>query len=163
VSDDEADPEAARARRVAYLKQINQTFFAQVPHNVALGMEITELEPRVATCRVPYAAQLVGNPETGVIHGGVITTLMDAACGAAIFMSLEQPRPIATLDLRIDYLSPATPHRDVFARAHCLRVTRNVAFVRGVAFHDDEAQPIASAAATFMLGTRMKGRPEGTR
>ena len=66
---------------------------------------------------------------------------------------------IATLDLRIDYLKPATPGRDVVARAHCYKLTRDIAFVRGVAFHDDEADPIATSAGTFMLGTR--GRSTG--
>jgi acyl-coenzyme A thioesterase PaaI-like protein len=67
---------------------------------------------------------------------------------------------IATLDLRIDYMKPATPHREVRARAHCYKMTRHVAFVRGVAFHDDEADPIATSAGTFMLGTRQSGRGE---
>jgi uncharacterized protein (TIGR00369 family) len=159
---DAHDPEA-RARRIERMSQINRTFFAQVPHSQALGMEIVELEHGVATCKLPYAERLVGNPDTGVLHGGVITTLMDAVCGTAIFMSLEQPKPIATLDLRIDYLAPATPHRDVFARGHCYKVTRNVAFVRGFAYHDSEDDPIAAASGAFMLGTRMAGRPEGTR
>jgi acyl-coenzyme A thioesterase PaaI-like protein len=62
-------------------------------------------------------------------------------------------RPIATLDLRIDYMKPATPGRDLLARAECYKVTRNVAFVRGVAYHDDPSDPIATTVATFMLST----------
>ena len=56
--------------------------------------------------RVAYRAELVGNPETGVVHGGVITTLLDSVCGLAVFSSFTQMRPVATLDLRIDYLKP---------------------------------------------------------
>ncbi len=60
-------------------------------------------------------------------------------------------RPIATLDLRIDYMKPATPGKDLLARAECYKLTRNVAFVRGVAYHDDPSDPIATSVATFML------------
>jgi len=90
-----------------------------------------------------------------VLHGGVITSMMDACCGAAVFQALSEPLPIATLDLRIDYLKPATPREAVYAQAHCYKVTRNVAFVRGVAYHDSEDDPIASAAGTFMLSTSL--------
>ena len=60
---------------------------------------------------MPYDAKLVGNPETGVLHGGAITALLDGASGAAVFAALVDIVPIATLDLRIDYLRPAESGR----------------------------------------------------
>ncbi len=81
--------------------------------------------------------------------------MLDACCGSAVFNALPDPQPIATLDLRIDYLGPAAPHQDVFARADCYKVTRNVAFVRAIAYQGDEANPIASAAGTFMVATKL--------
>jgi uncharacterized protein (TIGR00369 family) len=140
------------------LESLNAVFRDFVPHNRALGLQVTQAStsPAVATLKLPYDARFVGNPETGVLHGGVITTLIDATCGAAVYCKLQQPVPIATLDLRIDYLCPATPGRDVFARAECFHATRNVAFVRAVAFHDEPGQPIAVGNATFALST--KGR-----
>lgn len=133
--------------------KILRAFAEAVPHNKALGIEIVAIGDKMATYRLPYDERLIGNPETGVLHGGAITALLDACCGSAVFNALPTPQPIATLDLRIDYLGPAEPKRDVIARADCYKVTRNVAFVRAVAFHDDEAAPIASAAGTFMVGT----------
>jgi uncharacterized protein (TIGR00369 family) len=142
-----------RARQVKLLAQLNRGFHAVVPHNHALGLEMVSLEDGEARLRLPYSPDLVGNPETGVLHGGAITSLMDACCGAAVFMKLRMPVPIATLDLRIDYLRPAEPGREVLAHGTCYRVTRNVAFVRGVAYHDDEDDPVAAAAGAFMLAT----------
>jgi uncharacterized protein (TIGR00369 family) len=144
--------------RLARLAEMNRTFAAAVPHNQALGITVRELGDGVAELELPYRADLVGDPRTGVLHGGVITSLMDACCGAAVFMKLRRPKPIATLDLRIDYLMPAVPNEAVLARAECYRVTRHVAFVRGVAFHVDERRLIASAAGSFMLATRMGKR-----
>lgn len=142
-----------RDERVRVLAKLNRGFARVVPHNQALGLELVELDEARARFRLPWQEKLVGNPKTGVLHGGVITSMMDACCGAAVFMALDTPIPIATLDLRIDYLRPATPHEEVFASAHCYKVTRNVAFVRSIAYQGSEDDPIAAAAGTFMLGT----------
>jgi len=147
------------SERLRVLTELNRRFEASVPHNRALNLDIVAVEHARATVRLPYDVKLIGNPETGVLHGGAITTAMDAAFGAAVFQALPRPMVIATLDLRIDYLKPATPPRDVTIRAHCYKVTRNVAFVRGLAFHDDEADLIASGTASFMLGTSSSRRP----
>lgn len=147
--------EGERDEHPEVLARLNQAFTGLVPHNQALGLELVDFDRAgVAVMRLPWSEALVGNPETGVLHGGVITSLLDATAGAAVFVALWSPTPIATLDLRIDYLKPATPGRDVVARATCFKVTSSVAFVRGAAYHDDEADPIASASATFMLGTK---------
>lgn len=125
-----------------------------IPHNRALGLRIVSMERGGVTYLLPYAPKLVGNPETGVLHGGAITALLDACSGAAVFAALTEWQPIATLDLRIDYMRAAVPGRDVIAKATCYKLARNVAFTRAVAYHDDEADPIASSTGTFMLGTK---------
>lgn len=137
------------------LEALRTAFRDFVPHNRALDMELVSatFEPPVAVLRLPWAQRLVGNPDTGALHGGVITTLLDATGGAAVYLRLKEPVPIATLDLRIDYLGPGEPGQAVHARAECFHRTRNVAFVRAVAFHEDPSRPIASAAATFMIST----------
>ena len=137
------------------LEALRAAFRDFVPHNKALGMELVEATyaPAVAVLRLPWAERLVGNPDTGALHGGVITTLLDATGGAAVFLKLQAPIPIATLDLRIDYLGPGEKGQPVHARAECFHRTHNVAFVRAVAYHQDPAAPIASASATFMIST----------
>jgi uncharacterized protein (TIGR00369 family) len=103
--------------------------------------------------RVPYREELIGDPETGVIAGGVITTFLDTLCGTAAVAAMEHPTTVATIDLRIDYMRPATPHRDVLAEAHCYKLGRNVAFVRAVAYDDTPDNPIAHVAAAFMVNS----------
>src|SRR5436190_22130077 len=125
-----------------------QRFSGSVPHTRALGMEIVEVWPAEALFRLPYDPKLVGNPDTGVLHGGAITALLDGASGAAVFAALAELGPIATIDLRIDYLRPAEVGRAVMARATCYKMTRNVAFTRAVAYHEDPADPIAHSVGT---------------
>ena len=132
--------------------------FDVIPLNNALGIEIfdVDIERGVAWMKLPYDDKLVGNPETGVVHGGAVTALLDTTCGAAVFAKMQRWGAVATLDLRIDYLKPGTPREDIVARAECYKLTSNVAFVRSIAYHSDENDPIASAAGAFMVNTRPK-------
>jgi uncharacterized protein (TIGR00369 family) len=126
------------------------------PHAAEIGIRMVSAEAGVAVLAIPYDSRLVGDPASGVLHGGVVTTLLDTCCGVAVITSPAQPVSTATLDLRIDYMRPATPQQPVFARAHCYRTTRQIAFVRAVAYHDDPDDPIASAAGAFMIETKPK-------
>src|SRR5262245_21438369 len=137
------------------LANLRQAFTALVPHNRALGLELVDFDRAgIVIMRLPYRPELIGNPDNGLLHGGAITTLLDASAGASVFVALWSTTPIATLDLRIDYMKPAAPRLDVFARTHCYRVTKNVAFVRGSAYQNDPDDPVAAVAGTFMLTTR---------
>jgi len=112
------------------------------PQARALGFSTLEIGDATAVLKVPYRPEIVGDPETGVIAGGVVTTLLDHASGQAVHAALEAWTSIATLDLRIDYMRPAEPGLDIFARAHCYQLTRSVAFVRAVAYDRDPNDPV---------------------
>ena len=135
-----------------------RAFAGAIPHNLDLGIEPLEAQDGHALAKLAYDARLVGDPETGVIHGGVVTTLIDTVCGLAVMTALETPQPIVTLDLRIDYLKPAKPKEDLLARAHAYKVTRQVVFVRAAAYQSDEERPIANAVGTFMLLSKRAGK-----
>lgn len=131
-----------------------------VPHAEGIGLTLIEIGEGTALLKVPYADHLIGDPETRIVHGGVVTSLLDNACGVAVSSRTKQFGNIATLDLRIDYMKPATPDLDIFAWTECYRATKSIAFVRGVAFHTDKADPIASCTAAFMLGTTDARKPK---
>lgn len=129
-------------------------FAANVPHNRALGIEILDFGYESVLFKLPYDEKLVGHPDTGTLHGGAITALLDGASGAAVFGALRELVPIATLDLRIDYLRPAEAGKAVLASASCYKMTKHVAFTRAVAYHDNPDDPIAHSVGTFMVSTR---------
>ncbi|CAN7161834.1 PaaI family thioesterase [Phenylobacterium sp. LjRoot164] len=124
-----------------------------VPQASALGFKLLSVEPQRGSILTPWREELVGDPDTGVIAGGVITALLDHVCGLAVTSrSLEGGfLSTATLDLRIDYMRPAAPRADIIADAHCYKLTRNIAFVRAHAFDADPEDPIATAQAAFIL------------
>jgi uncharacterized protein (TIGR00369 family) len=120
------------------------------PQARALGFETVSLDHATAVVKVPYSDRLVGDPDTGVIAGGVVTTLLDATCGQAVFSGLSQLTSIATLDLRIDYMRRAKPGLAVTAEAHVYKQTHSVAFVRAIAHDGDPDDPVANVTGTFM-------------
>ncbi len=140
------------APSAAYLDRLLEVF-ESIPHCRELGLKVVEFEPGAGTIRLDYQERLVGNVEFGFVHGGVITTVLDTVAGLATFSTVKQGTSIATLDLRIDYLKPATPEMPIFGFAECYKTTRHVAFARGYAHHGDTADLIANCAATFMLGS----------
>ena len=126
-------------------------FITALPHARALSMDLTELGQGFATVTMPWDARLVGDPATGVLHGGAVSALMDTASGAAVMCHPAAPTATATLGLRVDYMRPATPGQPITARAVCHHVTRNVAFVRVTATDLDEQRPVAMGTGTFTL------------
>lgn len=124
------------------------------PQGRALGIEVIRIEGARVWGRVPYKPDLIGDPETGVIAGGVITTFLDQLSGMAAVLAMREPTTVATIDIRIDYMRGAEPGRDVLAEAYCSKIGKNVAFVRAVAYEDSADNPIANAASAFMLNTQ---------
>lgn len=134
---------------------------AHVPHAAALGMQLESYSDGACRVRVPYAMHLVGDPDTGVMHGGVLTAVLDNASGMAVPREglTEAEHAIATLDLRIDYMRPATPGEDILVEAECYQLTRSIAFVRARAFQDGDERMVAASVATFMLGANRAAPP----
>jgi uncharacterized protein (TIGR00369 family) len=128
-----------------------QGFLSHVPHMATLGIAYRGHTSDWVELEMPYAPELVAYPDTGVIASGAIYALMDSAAGMSVVLAMGTPGPIATLDLRLDYLHPALPGETVIARSTCYKLTRTIGFVRGFAYQEDEARPVANMAGTFML------------
>lgn len=133
------------------LEQAQRQLVATVPLNAAMGMRLVEFGAHGVVLELPYAAHLIGDPDTGVIHGGAITTLFDSACGNAALIGQRGLRRVVTLDLRIDYLRPARPGQAVICFAEAYRYTHELVFVRGSAHDGDPQNLLATAAGTFMM------------
>lgn len=138
-----------------FLWSLGPQFVAGTPHCVELGIEFVSINVGRATLRLPYSHKLSGNPKTRIIHGGAVTTLLDQACGLAAVSAFDPICAVATLNLSIDYMRAAEPGKTVICQASSYKVTRNIAFIRGVAHDGNEDDPIAISQATFMSTTEL--------
>jgi len=141
------------------LEALRTTYVERTPHMVEIGARVTAIDRARGSMMLPARHDWLGDPARNLMHAGPLTVLADSACGLAVGAALDVDMTYATLDLRMDYLRPAGPERDVHCDAHCFRLTRSVAFIRADVWQDDPAQPIASAQATFMVGTPSGSKP----
>jgi uncharacterized protein (TIGR00369 family) len=132
-------------------QRIAEGFVRAIPHAAALSMRVDAVRDGQADMSMPYDPRLIGDPATGVIHGGPVSVLMDTCGAAAVLAHPGAGIGTATLDLRIDYMRPATPGQRIRARAECYHMTRSVAFVRAMALDDDDARPVAAATGAFSV------------
>ena len=132
-------------------ENVRQLMISTIPHMAAVGLDLISLDDSGVVAKIPHRPEFVGDPDTGVVHGGIVTVLLDSLSGMCVVPKLPDGTMVATLDLRIDYLKPAAPRQDIFARALCYKTTRNIAFTRGIAYQGDIDDPIAHAAGAFML------------
>jgi len=117
---------------------------------VALGYTITRVGRGEVDLSFSYKEEVVGNPLTGVVHGGVIVTLLDTCCSAAAITTLNRLAIAPTMDLRLDYMHPAEPNKPIYVTAKVYRNSSTVIFCRGTAWQDDPDNPVAHCVANFM-------------
>jgi uncharacterized protein (TIGR00369 family) len=133
-------------------REIAERMVQVTPQAAALGMRFVSVAPARGSLEVPWREDLVGDPDTGVIAGGVVTSLLDHTCGLAMAAAAgTEPFSTATLDLRIDYMRAAAPRAGVTCEAHCYKLTRTIGFVRAEAWDVDKSDLIATAQAAFVL------------
>ncbi|EDY87434.1 thioesterase family protein domain protein [gamma proteobacterium HTCC5015] len=137
-----------------YLK-VAEHFVDDVPHCRDLGVSVVEAKHGEVLLKLPYREDLLGDTERGLIHGGVLTSLIDNASGLSVFCSLPEMEAIATLDLRLDNMRPGVAGEDIYAWARCYRLTSQVAFVRSVAYQQRHL-PLATSSSAFMRASSNK-------
>ena len=121
----------------------------RVPYARFLGLESRQ-DGDVLTVTMPFADRLIGNPMLPALHGGATAALLELTAVAQAALSyprLRLPRPI---NVTVAYLRSGRP-ADVRARARISKAGRRVAHVLAEAWQEDEAQPIASLTAHFLV------------
>ncbi len=141
---------APAGKRGSFNPQLFDGIISSLGHGGHLGMQFRAYGDNWVELELPYAEALIGDVETGVIASGPIISLMDSATSLSVWTFIGEFRPQVTLDLRVDYMRPATPGKAVIGRGECYKVTRSMAFVRGIAHDGDPDDPVAHVAGTFI-------------
>lgn len=154
-----ADIEAAEEAKL--LAIIRESFVERMPFNRILGIDVLSLHHEQAECRFAMRPELVGNYVRNILHGGVISAVLDVTGGLVAFLGVQQKlkgKPveeilerfarIGTIDLRIDYLRPGTGEW-FLARGFPLRTGNKVAVTRMELFNDrNDLISVGTAAYT---------------
>ena len=122
-----------------------------IPHGKLLGIEVDSIDGEELTLRLPYQAALVGDSDSGTLHSGALTVLLDQTLGIATVCSdTAEPCFSPTLDLRVDHFGVAPAGMDVFACAKVYKSTRKLLFVEGFAYCESKDKPIARAMGSWV-------------
>jgi len=125
------------------------------PFNRLLGLKGESLEPGRAVIVLPVREDFVGDPRRPALHGGVVSSLIDTAGGAAAWSALAPGESVSTVDLRVDFLEPARLAGPLRAEAVLLRKGNRVCHVR-ISVTQDEVL-VAEGSAVYNIHRR---RPE---
>lgn len=136
-----------------------RAMFQSVPHGRLLGMYVTRCDDNGVEAVLPQQASIIGDPVNERIHPGPLTVLIDQVSGAAACLATRPPSLVATLDLRLDFLRPTRPGRDIQAHASAYRVTRQIVFVHCEAHDGDPADPVAIGSSSFMRNGVLEAGP----
>lgn len=125
-------------------------FLDAQPHMRKLGIRLIQAQKNKVTLVLPVQPQLLSEDLDTYLHGGVLTTLIDAASSVSTLCALDAFELCPTLDLRIDHMRLPVQSQPLYVTAECYRVTRSVLFTRASVYQGDPSRSIAYGLATFM-------------
>lgn len=134
------DPDYESRVRASFARQ---TFMA------TLGAELAAIAPGEVTIALPYRAALA--QQHGFLHAGVVTSVIDSACGYAALTLMEPRAAVVSVEFKVNLLAPAVG--DTFhAVGRVLRAGRNLTVVGGElrARRGGEAHLVAVLQGTMM-------------
>ncbi|MEO8525918.1 MAG: thioesterase family protein [Caldimonas sp.] len=145
-----------------FIASLRTLFEERIAFNRLIGLRIDSISAASAAGQLEMRPELIGHYAHQRLHGGVISAALDAMAGLAIMAAIgarhmdEAPMQrmqrfgkLGTIDLRIDYLRPATGAR-FSVTAEVLRLGSRVATTR-MEFHDAAGQLLATGAAAYIV------------
>lgn len=125
--------------------------FARVsPHFCEMGIEVVALGTHESRTRMVPRPFMLATADSDLLHPGAIFSLADSACGTAVMAALGDLRAIATLDLRVDHLRPATVASALEARMRCTQRSEHIVFVEGEILREEDGVAVAKVLGTFI-------------
>jgi uncharacterized protein (TIGR00369 family) len=146
-----------------YFQILKQIYEDGLPFNRLLGMKVVDLDLDNVCMEIAFRDELIGNFMRGILHGGVISSVIDVVGGLTASVgllkqiaqeSLEEIEQrfarMGTIDLRVDYLRPGYGAR-FMCRGSILRTGNKVAVTR-TEFKNEKDVLIAVGTGTYLVG-----------
>lgn len=85
--------------------------FEQQQVMATIGAVLTTVEPGEVTIELPYSAALT--QQDGYLHAGIVTTIVDSACGYAAYSLMPEGASVLTVEFKSNFVAPASGERFV--------------------------------------------------
>jgi uncharacterized protein (TIGR00369 family) len=145
-----------------FTELLRAMFEERIEFNRVIGLRITSFDPEQAQGRIEMRDELIGHFVHRRLHGGVISATLDAMGGFAVMLAIGSRHldeaiearlmrfaKLGTIDLRVDYLRPATGPFFT-ATAQAIRLGSRVATTR-MELHDSEDRLVSTGTAAYMV------------
>jgi uncharacterized protein (TIGR00369 family) len=119
------------------------------PAAETLGWRIEAVDPVAGTVQVAFEAGPAFRNSMGTIQGGFLAAMLDDTLGPALLATLEPGQFAPTLELKVNFLRPASPGR-LIGTGRVVYRGGTIAFLAGE-LRDAEGDPIATATATARI------------
>ena len=142
------------------LERMRRIIEQGIPFNRLLGLKLLEVGDGRAKARFEYQEALVGNPVTGVLHGGAIAAALDVIGASAVMATFEDEAPLhgmGTVDMRVDYLRPGAG-RYFVATGQVMRPGRILSAAR-MELYNDAGELIAIGTAIYRVSRKTSPAP----
>ena len=135
----------------AYVAAVQEMVHAS-PYPALIGMTIASLE--IDRCRIELTLRRDHLQPFGIVHGGVLATLIDTATFWAAFMRLPDDAGLVNVDLKLNYLR-AVVDGNLRAEGECLRAGRQISYTVASVYND--ANELVAHGTSTMMALPGKG------
>lgn len=143
----------AQSPNPSFIEEIKESFGKQAVMRL-IGAELSSIEPGIIEINLPYSRNLI--QQHGYVHAGIVTTIIDSACGYAAFSLMPAGSEVLSVEFKANFLRPARGHHLV-ARGEVVKPGRTLTVVHGEVFafsEDGKRELIATMQGTMMCVRR---------
>lgn len=115
------------------MKDLIGLLYKMIPYYSTLGFEIQEIANGIAIFEIKIREALTQN---GMIHGGVLASLIDSTCACAALSLIFPNGSITTIDLQVEFLKPVSKGR-LRAKAKCIKSGKNIFFCKAKIWNEN--------------------------
>lgn len=115
------------------MEELKKILYKRIPYYSTLGLELQEIGNGKASFALSLREELMQN---GMVHGGVLASLIDSSCACAAISLIYPDGYITTIDLQVEFLKPVSKGR-LLSRAKCIKSGKNIFFCKAKVWNSD--------------------------
>ncbi|MBY8991093.1 MAG: PaaI family thioesterase [Candidatus Lokiarchaeota archaeon] len=115
------------------MEEIKKHLYSRIPFYTTLGLELLEIGNGRASFEININQHLTQN---GMVHGGVIASLIDSSCACAAFSLIFPEGYVTTINLQVEFLKPVSNGK-LLGKAKCIKAGKNIFFCKAKVWNEN--------------------------